>query len=108
MYPAITQCLLVEFANGRFRASLSASWQGGKVTSGRYDSLRLPQVPDFIGAVNLNFRHGFIGSSMLVANALYSVQFGGLQELRANSVKLDDYSLVNLRLGLEIGKATLQ
>ncbi|MGH6615914.1 TonB-dependent receptor [Sphingomonas sp.] len=93
-------------ANGRFRASLNASWQGGKVTSGRYDNLRLPQVPDFLGAVNLNFRHGFIGRSTLVANALYSVQFGGLQELRVNSVKLDDYDLINLRLGIEIDKAS--
>jgi iron complex outermembrane receptor protein len=93
-------------ANGRFRASHNASWQGGKMTSGRYDNLRLPQVPDFLGSVNLNFRHGFIGRSTLIANALYSVQFGGLQELRVNSVKLDDYDLINLRLGVEIDKAS--
>lgn len=94
-------------ANGQFRFSLSASHQNGKVTSGIYNGLRLPQVPDFLASVNLNFRHAFIGKSTIVANVLYSVQFGGLQELRNPPVRLDDYDLINLRLGVEVGPATV-
>lgn len=94
-------------ANGQFRFALSGSYQHGEVTSGRFSGLRLPQVPDFLASVNLNFRHGFVGGSTIVANALLSAQFGGLQELRVNSVKLDDYALVNLRLGVEKGPFTL-
>ena len=73
------------------------------MTSGIYNGLRLPQVPDFLASVNLNFRHAFIGKSTIVANVLYSVQFGGLQELRNPPVRLDDYDLINLRLGVEVG-----
>lgn len=94
-------------ARGQFRFALSASYQNGKVTSGVYNNLRLPQVPDFLYSANINFRHDFIGGTTLVANALYSVQLGGLQELRVNSVKLDDFDLINLRLGIEKGKVSL-
>lgn len=93
-------------AHGQFRFALTASYQNGKVTSGVYNNLRLPQVPDFLYSANVNFRHDFIGGTTLVANALYTVQLGGLQELRANSVKLDDFDLINLRLGIEKGKFT--
>jgi iron complex outermembrane receptor protein len=98
---------LLPVANGQFRFALSASYQHGEVTSGRFAGFRLPQTPDFLASVNLNFRHGFIGGSTIVANALLSAQFGGLQELRVNSVKLDDYALVNLRLGVEKGRVTV-
>lgn len=91
-------------ANGQFRFALSASYQGGKVTSGVYNDVRLPQTPDFLYSANLTFRHSFIAGTTLVANALYSVQLGGVQELRATSVRLDDFDLLNLRLGIEKGK----
>ncbi len=94
-------------ANGQFRFTLSASWQGGKVTSGKFKDFRLPQVPDWLASWNVNFRHKFIGDTTLIANALLSAQFGGLQELRVNSVKLDDYALVNLRLGIEMKPVTV-
>lgn len=92
---------------GQFRFTLSGSWQDGKVTSGKFDGLKLPQVPEWLSSVNLNFRHDFIGQSKFVANLLYSVQFGGVQELRANTVKLDDFDLLNLRVGVEIGRVTV-
>ena len=98
---------LLAVANGQFRFALSGSYQHGEVTSGRFTGFRLPQVPDFLASVNLNFRHGFIGGSTIIANALLSTQFGGLQELRTNSVKLDDYALVNLRLGVNKGPITV-
>ncbi|MBN8815218.1 MAG: TonB-dependent receptor [Sphingomonas sp.] len=94
-------------ANGQFRFALSASWQGGKVTSGKFKDFRLPQVPDWLASVNVNFRHGFIAGTTIVANLLYSVQFGGVQELKVNSVKLDDFDLLNLRLGIEKGPVTV-
>ena len=97
---------ILPVANGQFRFALTASHQNGKVTTGVYSGLRLPQVPDFLGSVNLNFRHGFIGRSTLVANVLYSVQFDGLQELRVGSVKLDSFDLINLRLGVEVDRFT--
>lgn len=94
-------------AAGQFRFALSGSYQHGDVKTGRFSGLRLPQTPDFLASVNLNFRHRFIGDSTIVANTLLSAQFGGLQELRVNSVKLDDYALVNLRLGIEKGPVTV-
>lgn len=93
--------------DGQFRFTLSGSWQGGKVTSGKFVGVRLPQVPEWLGSVNLNFRHGFVGRSTIVANALLSTQFGGKQELRVVSVDLDDYALLNLRLGVEAGPVTV-
>ncbi len=93
--------------NGQFRAALTASHQHGDVTSGRYKGLPLPQVPDFLGSVNVNFRHDFYGGSTIVANALYSVQFGGQQELRVVPITLDSYDLLNLRLGVEYKQVTL-
>lgn len=98
---------VIPVPDGQFRFALSASWQGGKVTSGRYDNLRLPQVPEWLASVNLNFRHKFIGESNIIANMFYNVQFGGVQELRATTVKLDDYDLMNLRLGVEVHKVTV-
>lgn len=94
-------------ANGQFRFALTGSYQTGKVTSGRFNNFRLPQVPDFLASVSLNFRHRFFAGSTIISNAVLSSQFGGLQELRVNSVKLDDYSLVNLRLGVEKGPVTV-
>ena len=93
--------------DGQFRFALSASYQHGEVTSGVFDNLRLPQVPDYLGSANLTFRHRFVADTTLVTNVLYSVQFGGLQELRVGSVKLDDFDLINARIGLEKGPVTV-
>lgn len=98
---------VLSIPRGQFRFALSASWQDGKVTSGKYDGLKLPQVPEWLTSVNLNLRHDLIGRSKLIVNLLYSVQLGGVQELRANSVRLDDFDLLNVRVGVEMGRFTV-
>lgn len=92
---------------GNGRLSLSASRQGGEVTSGRYNGLPLAQVPDWLASANLNLRYPVGGDVTLTGNVLVSTQFGGKQELLATSFDLDDYQLVNLRLGAERRGITL-
>lgn len=89
-----------DLGGGKLRAQLSGSWQGGRVTSGRYDGLDLPQVPDYLASASLNYRHP-AGKGAIVANAFYTAQWGGFQELRVNSVPLDDFQQLNLKLGYE-------
>lgn len=91
-------------ANGSFRVTLTASHQGGKVTSGKYDGLPLPQVPEFLGSVNVNYRQRLTDHVGINANILFSTQMGGVQELRVPRTELDDYDLVNLRLAVEIDR----
>lgn len=92
---------------GTGRLSLTASRQGGEVTSGRYDGLPLAQVPDWLASANLNLRHPVGGGVTLTGNILISAQWGGKQELLATSFDLEDYQLVNLRLGAEVGGFTV-
>ncbi|MFZ5747877.1 MAG: TonB-dependent receptor domain-containing protein [Pseudomonadota bacterium] len=92
---------------GQFRFALAASVQGGKVTSGKFVNLRLPQVPEFLGSANLTFRRELGGDTKGFVNLLYTVQLGGVQELSATSVKLSDYDLLNLRVGIETGPFTI-
>jgi iron complex outermembrane receptor protein len=89
---------------GTFRTTLAASGQDGEVTEGRYDGLTLPQVPEFLGSLNLNYRYELSASTTLNANIFYSVQTGGVQELSLPETPLDDFGLLNLRLGLDIGQ----
>lgn len=88
---------------GSGRLAVSASRQEGEVRSGRYAGLQLAQVPDWLASANLNLRHPVSGEVTLTGNALVSAQWGGKQELTATSVDLDDYVLVNLRVGMEFG-----
>lgn len=90
--------------SGTFRMTLTASGQDGEVTSGQYDGLTLPQVPEFLGSVTLNYRHDLSATAALSTNLFYSVQIGGVQELRLPEVPLDDFDLLNLRVGLDIGQ----
>jgi iron complex outermembrane receptor protein len=89
---------------GTFRTTITASGQDGEVTSGRYDGLPLPQVPDFLGSLTINYRYNLSPSTAINANVFYTVQSGGVQELSAQETPLDDYDLLNLRFGLDIGQ----
>ncbi len=96
-----------DLGSGDGRLALSGSRQGGEVTSGRYDGLDLAQVPDWLASANLNLRYPVTDDVALTGNMLVSGQWGGKQELTATSVDLDDYVLVNLRVGVEFGKVSL-
>ncbi len=96
-----------DLGEGNGRLALSGSRQGGKVKSGRYDGLDLAQVPDWLASANLNLRYPVTNDVALTSNVLFSGQWGGKQELTATSVDLDDYVLVNLRVGVEFGKVSV-
>lgn len=96
-----------DLGEGNGRLALSGSRQGGEVKSGRYDGLDLAQVPDWLASANLNLRYPVTNDVSLTSNVLVSGQWGGKQELTATSVDLDNYVLVNLRVGVEFGKFSL-
>lgn len=101
----LTQRLQLGTGNGRL--SLSASRQGGEVTSGRYDGLDLAQVPKWLASANLNLRQPLSEDVTLTSNLLVSAQWGGKQELSATSFDLDDYQQVSFRVGAEFGRFTV-
>lgn len=88
---------------GSGRLALSGSRQGGEVKTGRFAGLDLAQVPDWLASANLNLRYPVSRDVSLISNVLVNGQWGGKQELTTTSVDLDDYVLVNLRLGVEVG-----
>jgi len=96
-----------DLGQGNGRLALSGSRQGGEVKSGRYDGLDLAQVPDWLASANLNLRYPVTKDVALTSNVLVSGQWGGKQELTATSVDLDDYVLVNLRVGVDFGKISV-
>ncbi len=96
-----------DLGEGNGRLALSGSRQEGKVKSGRYDGLDLAQVPDWLASANLNLRYPVTKDVSLMSNVLVSGQWGGKQELTATSVDLDDYVLVNLRVGVDFGKISV-
>jgi iron complex outermembrane receptor protein len=96
-----------DLGEGNGRLALSGSRQEGKVQSGRYDGLDLAQVPDWLASANLNLRYPVTTGVSLTSNVLVSGQWGGKQELTATSVDLDDYVLVNLRVGVDFGKISV-
>ena len=96
-----------DLGEGDGRLALSGSRQGGKVKTGRYDGLDLAQVPDWLASANLNLRYPVTGDVALTSNVLVSGQWGGKQELTATSVDLDNYVLVNLRIGVDFGKVNV-
>jgi iron complex outermembrane receptor protein len=90
-----------DLGTGTGRLSLAGSRQGGKVTSGSYAGLPLAQVPDWLASANLDLRYPVASDVSLTGNVLVTGQWGGKQELTAATVDLDNYLLVNLRLGVE-------
>lgn len=96
-----------ELGRDTLRVNTSASHQGGKVDNGRFDGVDLPQVPDWLASVNLDYRHPLASGPELFGNLLVYGQWGGTQELLQSSVPLGDYQLVNLRLGTDFGRVTV-
>lgn len=96
-----------DLGEGIGRVALNGSRQGGEVKSGRYAGLDLAQVPDWLASANLNLRYPVARAVTLTGNVLVTSQWGGKQELTATSVDLDDYQLVNLRVGVEFGDISL-
>lgn len=96
-----------DLGKGTGRLALSGSRQGGEVKSGRYDGLDLAQVPKWLASANLNLNYPLTTDVSLTSNILVSGQWGGKQELTATSVDLDDYVLVNMRVGVEFGKVKI-
>src|SRR3546814_6587680 len=72
------------------------------------DGLDRAQVPDWLASANLNLRYPVTGDVALTSNVLVSGQWGGKQELTATSVDLDNYVLVNLRIGVDFGKVNVR
>lgn len=89
---------------GTFRTTFTVSAQDGEVTSGQYDGLTLPQVPELLGSVTLNYRYDLTAATAFNTNLFYSMQRGGVQELRVPEVPLDDFDLLNLRAGIDVGQ----
>ncbi len=96
-----------DFGPGSLRYALSASHQGGEVENGRFAGVNLPQVPDYLASASLDYRVPVAAETEIFANVLYTAQWGGFQELRATSVPLDDFELINLRTGVEFDRVTL-
>lgn len=89
--------------DGRVRLSLGGSRQGGKVTSGPFKGASFPQVPDWVGSANLNYRIPFREGADLVANLAYRAQWGGVQEI-AGTPRLSDYQQVDARIAMDFGR----
>ncbi|MBL0915706.1 MAG: TonB-dependent receptor [Sphingopyxis sp.] len=96
-----------DLGEGNGRLALSGSRQGGEVKSGRYNGLDLAQVPDWLASANLNLRYPVTSDVSLTSNFLVTGQWGGRQELTATSVDLDNYVLVNLRVGVELDRVSI-
>ena len=91
-----------EIAGGDLAAAVSLSRQDGEVTAGPLEGLATAQTPEWIGSLNLSYSRRLTGSVNLISNAFYYGQSGGVQELTAATPDLDDYQLLNLRLGFQI------
>jgi len=77
------------------------------VISGRFEGLDLAQVPEWLGSATLNYRRPIGPDSEAFANFVYTAQTGGVQELSATTAPLDDFGLINLRLGARFGKVSV-
>ena len=91
-----------EIAGGNLATNFSLSRQDGEVTDGPLEGLATAQTPEWIGSLNLNYSRRLTDTVNLISNAFYYGQSGGVQELTSATPELDDYQLLNLRLGLQI------
>ncbi|KJS26453.1 MAG: TonB-dependent receptor [Hyphomonas sp.] len=98
---------LFDVAGGKLYTGFSLSYQEGEVVSGRFDGLDLAQVPEWLGSATLNYRRPLGDDAEAFANLVYTAQTGGVQELSATTVPLDDFGLLNLRLGARFGKVSV-
>ncbi len=92
------------FLGGEMTGRVSASRQEGRFTSGLYDGLEVPQTSDWSAAANLNYRRPLGGGLSLFGNLNYAGQWGGVQEVIQPIYRLQDRGVVDLRLGLDLGR----
>jgi iron complex outermembrane receptor protein len=88
--------------DGPLRVTVGGARQGGKITGGVYDGLRQPQQPRWTATFNVNYRHEVYAGWTGFANLKGSGRWGGVQEIQ-QTPELDDYLVLDGRLGLEKG-----
>jgi iron complex outermembrane receptor protein len=106
--------------NARSRLTLSGSRQDGEIKSGPLTGAPLPQVPDWIVSATFNVRAPVTANATAFFNANYQGAWGGLNELTPPGTPLrqpatsgpyqspiDTVSLLDLRLGVELGNLNL-
>lgn len=98
--------LRVPLAGGKFAGTIGGSIQEGKITSGVYNGDRPPQMPRYLTSANLNYSHPVGLGTTAFVNVVYRGRFGGVQEI-AQTPLLQDYQLVNARLGVRTGPLEL-
>lgn len=86
--------------DGRLSAGFTLSRQRGSIDSGAFKGFRLPQEPDWIQSVDLDYSHAFVADSTIFGHLNYHGQSGGTQDVSTPTFGLDTRNLVNLRLGL--------
>lgn len=89
----------IDAGGGKLTATLAASRQDGKVTSGPLTGIPTAQTPNWLASSNLNYSRQFNDDVGIFANLFLYGQWGGTQELTVPSPPLDNFQIVNLRLG---------
>lgn len=86
--------------DGRLSAGFTLSRQHGTIVSGAFKGFRLPQEPDWIQSVDLDYSHPFVEDTQVFGHINYRGQSGGVQDVSTPTFSLDPRNLVNLRLGV--------
>jgi iron complex outermembrane receptor protein len=99
----------MNLAGTLLRWRTSWSWQDGEAVSGPFKGEALPGIPQFLAGADLNLRRPLANGTAVFGSLAYSAQWGGVQELytpgvATNRFTLDDYAIVNLRAGVEMGR----
>lgn len=82
------------------RASLGVARQEGEIIDGPDSGRDLPRNPDWTLSGNINLRHPVGRDLTAFSNLQVSGSYGGVQEI-SGTPALNDYTLANLRVGLE-------
>lgn len=90
-----------DLAGGQLSGTLGASYQKGRITEGLFNGDEPPQLPEWLGSANVTYTHPLAGMTAF-GNVVYSARWGGVQEI-AQTPKLEDYQLVDLRAGVRTG-----
>ncbi|HZG08763.1 MAG TPA: TonB-dependent receptor [Allosphingosinicella sp.] len=91
---------------GQLRLTGAISRQGGKIVSGPYQGLRIPQLPRTIASAGANYRVPFVGGSTLIANATYQALEGGVRDI-ASPIGIDTREVLDVRLAVQKDRWTL-
>lgn len=88
---------------GRNTLTLGATVQDGEYTSGPFDGIEVPRLPDFIYTMNLNHSRKLADNLNGFVNLQVYGQRGGKQDLDTD-FDLQDFDLVNLRVGVRTSR----